>query len=303
MNYDGCKMWFGTVEYSDWIDSPLSGAESTPGGWSDGGVYLGGDGFAYNSWNTHKNYTYAWPSSSSREMAQLMQSYRSGTYGRGKLYWVEPTTYDTNVLAAKWADPSITLDYEGPSLVPGVTASAVQTSSSARNKLPIRSAYYNLLNSSAYSEALMQNDQYSVFIPIPDGMQLNVGAFYSASSASAGVYVAEVLSGGTISSSTRLAPLENDAPNLFGNVFQKQQGQAGVRLFIAKTAAGAHSVTISAIHARLSPSGVVPDGPDFWLGGQGHSGARFTGTPMYITNNGVGGGQIEYAASFRESVN
>ena len=37
-----------------------------------------------------------------------------------------------------------------------------------------------------------------------------------------------------------------------------------------------------------------------WVGGQGNSGCRFVGSPTYIENTGVNGGQISYAASFKE---
>lgn len=294
-------MWFGTVDYAGWIETPLSGADSTPGAWGDDGVYLGGDAYAYSSWNTHKNYTYSWPESSSREMAQLMHSYRSGTYGRGKLYWVEPTIYDTNVLPAKWADPSITLDREGPSLVPDVVALSTSTSSFSQNKLPVRSAQY-VLDLSEESPDL--NDSNSVFIPIPDGMQLNVGAFYSSNDSDAGIYVTPVIGGGSQGgTNTRITPTSNTSSTLFTEVFTKNPGDVGVRLWIGKDDDVTATVTVAAIHARLSTIGTVPDGPLYWVGGQGHGGCRFVGTPVYITHNGVDGGQIEFAANFRETLN
>lgn len=37
-----------------------------------------------------------------------------------------------------------------------------------------------------------------------------------------------------------------------------------------------------------------------WIGGQGHSGCRFIGKPTYVNNTGVDGGQVSFAASFRE---
>lgn len=37
-----------------------------------------------------------------------------------------------------------------------------------------------------------------------------------------------------------------------------------------------------------------------WVGGQGHSGCRFDGEPTYIEYTGVNGGQVGYAATFRE---
>lgn len=42
----------------------------------------------------------------------------------------------------------------------------------------------------------------------------------------------------------------------------------------------------------------LKEGP--WIGGQGHSGCRFIGKPTYVNNTGVDGGQVSFAASFRE---
>lgn len=42
----------------------------------------------------------------------------------------------------------------------------------------------------------------------------------------------------------------------------------------------------------------LKEGP--WIGGQGHSGCRFVGKPTYVNNTGVDGGQVSFAASFRE---
>ena len=38
-----------------------------------------------------------------------------------------------------------------------------------------------------------------------------------------------------------------------------------------------------------------------WVGGMGHSGVRFNGTPTMIHNTGVNGGQVGYSASFIET--
>lgn len=37
-----------------------------------------------------------------------------------------------------------------------------------------------------------------------------------------------------------------------------------------------------------------------WIGGQGHSGCRFSGTPTYISNSPYGGGRVGFAATFVE---
>src|SRR5690606_3795009 len=82
-----CGLWFGTEQHAGWFPTPLSGADSSPVGWGADGTHLNGGGWAMGSWNSHKRYTYEWGQSSSREVAQLLKSYRDGTYGRGLLYF------------------------------------------------------------------------------------------------------------------------------------------------------------------------------------------------------------------------
>lgn len=663
-------MWFGTKDYSTYIPTPVSGADVSPAAWGSSGTTLNGSGYAQNSFNSHKNYDFSWRQSSARETAQLMKSFFDGTYGRGKLHFQDPLTYTTNVLPARWADPSVTCDFEGPQLVPGVDPSPIITSGFERLKLPVRSAQFNLngvtarvgtqfaveatnyftnpnlqgsgtwqevrrnlfidpmmtstsnwaaphaqttlpggvmrltratgiantltpsttgLNGlsgphsvgysvtnqaasgidmrialwdgSAYSygptvtipagqtatvsmlnffstagapytqprlhqvgnmsqpvdllvsrpmfnpgatlesffnpsatdrsidpdmrqrwlgnvnasasvmeielvrgftgnqcipgvstfggkpavrliptaasggvtfayfeipagarsggqmrgtrntlsplsgepnptysglltgtplssapsqniagtqvltleyapvtsgplaaighggargsgdvwwtdiglyppgysgldfnggsnvpgkitrwtgapnnstselgrlEATGQpnlNDDNAVFIPIPDNMQLNLGAFYTSSTASGGVWVTPVTQGGIVTQQiTRLTPLEPDSEELFPDVITKTPGVVGVYLWIGKTVNEDSIVAIRGIHARLSPVGKAPAGVRYWVGGQGNAGVRFQGPPTYINHTGVNGGQVEFAASFKESL-
>lgn len=139
-----CDMWFGTQEYATWIPTPLRGADVSAHGWNENGTFLNGGAYAFNSYNTHKEFDFSWRSTSSRKEAQTMMSFYSGTFGRGKLYFLDPLTMKTNVLPARWADPSITCDFEGESLVPGVDPLRVSQTNTDRLQLPVTAAQYDL---------------------------------------------------------------------------------------------------------------------------------------------------------------
>ena len=284
--------WFGTEERMDWFASPLQGADSSPEGWGVSGTLLNGGGYGYNSWGTHKNFTYEWPESSSPEVAQMMKSYRDGTYGRGLLYFIEPMTYTTNILPALWADPSLAVGGESPSIVPGVQPTAVPTSGWETNGLPVKSAYFS---SVPYSPTV--DTDRTVFVPIPEGYTLYLGAFYSGANSIFAVPV--VANGGTLAP-VALTQLANDSDVVVHDTFS---GVKGVRLWVNGNAGG--GTTVTALIARLIKTGSSPSaverlkrGP--WVGGQGHSGARFMGAPSYVTNSPIAGGRVGFAASLKE---
>ena len=318
---DRNRLWFGTSAGGmDWFPTPLSGAEMSPEGWSNGGTLLNGGGYQQNSFGSHKTYTFEWPASSSREAAARMKAYADGTYGRGLIYFTDPLIYDKNVLPAQWADPSMVLDYEGASHVYGVDPAGVATSGWKPNRLPVRSARYDLASVASGFRGVED----SVFIPIPRGYSLILGAVYTATG-TGGVFVSWQNGNGAIQSAQRLTTVsvsesESFAPDVAVN------GE-GVWLWVGKTAAGAATVTLTAMMARLVKtedlnnfSGVYGDGfyGEFvygmgtlpyrvtrlfkgpWEPGMGHSGCRFIGKPTYIANTGVNGGQVSFAASFRE---
>lgn len=281
--------------------TPLRGAESTPSAWSANGTLLNGGGFGFNSFGSHKRYTYEWPSTSTPQDAQKMKSYFDGTYGRGLVYFLEPGIYGTNVLPASWADPSKSVRNDAPSLVYDVEPSAVPTSGSGANDLPVQSAQYDL---STVSPRSTPTPDSSVFIPIPPGHTLLVGAFYSATG-SGGVFASPVNQNGAVEAAVRLTPKGNTDPEIVTDEFSGNI--RGVRLWVGREDALPSLVTLTAMCARLletsdlsSPAKVaaVKTGP--WVGGQGNSGCRFAGPPSYVTNGPINGGQIGFAASFVE---
>lgn len=267
----------------------------SPQSWSDSGTLLNGEGYGTHAWSSHKTYDLEWSDASTRRHAQLMKSYRDGTFGRGLIYFLDPLTYTTNVLPARWADPSMAVDNEATSLSYTVAPQYVPTASANVNDLPVRSATYPVATLPTTIASAP-----SVFIPIPDGHTLALGAIYTAPNSTSGIYYTPVDSNGNNGTAVRLTPLTTTT-NVLTNT--NVTGIKGVRLWLGKTAGTTGSITLTAMTGRIfKNNAVVPvtmtEGP--WIGGQGHSGCRFDSMPTYINNTGVNGGQVGFAATFRE---
>lgn len=293
-------LWFGTVAKSQWFRTPLSGADSSPQAWGSSGTDLNGQGYSLGSWGSHKVYSYEWSGASARKTAQLMKSYADGTYGRGLVYFQDPLTFDTNVLTARLADPSMAIGYEGTSLVYGVQPTGTPTGANT-NDLPVTSAVYNL----GTTPNGFRGTQQAIYVPIPDGHTLFLGAFYS-SSGTGGVYVSPQNTNGTIGAYVKLTELSSNSANVVQDSFS---GISGVWIWVGRTASTAATVTLRGMIGRLLDTNqtVPPTNPHLakikqgpWIGGQGNAGCRFEGKPTYIEYNGVGGGQVGFAATFRE---
>jgi len=293
------QMWFGTTKRMMWIPVPLSGADTSSEAWNDGGVLLNGGGYEQHSWGSHKQYVYAWSDASSRQAAQLIKSYRDGAYGRGILYLVDPLTYDTNVLPARVAYPALACDDEGASMVYGLEPDRIDTSNWAANELPVDSAFYDLTSVTAGFRGVED----AVYIPIPPGFTLFLGAFYDFSG-SGGIFVTPQDNAGSLGAPVALTAKAVSDTQVVTDTFSDI---AGVWIWLGKSASGSASVTAHAMIARLLRTEYIGGGYMYdrilsgpWIGGQGNSGLRFMGVPTYIENSGVDDGQIGYAASFRE---
>ena len=225
----------------------------------------------------------------------MMKSYSEGTYGRSLIYFIDPLIYSTNVFPAMWADPSIGIGYEGASLVYGLDPIALPTSGWQDNLIPVQSSYYEL----ATVDSGWRGKEDAIFLPIPAGHTLHLGAIYSAT-ATGGVYFRTQSAGGGLGAEQVLTPVAPNASNLVNTTVTSSS--AGVWVWVGKSAADSSTITLSAMTARITsdsrPNPNIGIGP--WIGGQGHSGCKFVGKPTYIDNTGVFGGQVGYAASFIE---
>lgn len=310
--------WFGTEERAQFIATPLRGADSTPSGWGVDGSYISGGGYAEHSWGSHKRYTYEWPSSSSVEMAQLMKSYRDGTYGRGLIYFLDPSTYRTNVLPAMWADPSIvtpnssrTREPIERSVIPGATIiDRVRYRTNPALNLPLYSVELSAPNAIKVGGWNFPGKRNSVFIPIPTGHTLLLGAFYEdidGGTETTRLFASEATDAGDVGEAIEVPPLDYNGNAQVNTEISSRPGLTGVWLWWGSPESTLlPAVRITAATARLVETRKLPLSPtnaliqDPWIGGQGHSGCRFSGEPSYVNNGPFEGGRIGFAASFIE---
>lgn len=285
--------WFGTEERADFFPTPLQGADASPTGWSTDATLLNGGGSADHSWGSHKRYSFEWPQSSSPEVAQKMKSYRDGSYGRGLLYFIDPLSFKGNILPAVLAAPGMAVDSEAPSLIYDLEPQPVSISGGEALDLPVTGAYYNLGATAVQTQATPDS---STFIPIPTGMTLHVGAFYSFTG-TAGIFATPVNLNGTLGTPVKLTDLSSSSTSVVSNSFV---GVKGVRIWAGRTSNVASTLTANAMIARLVETGKPAPSQGPWIGGQGHSGCRFSGVPTYVINSPIEGGRIGFAASFIE---
>lgn len=298
------NLWFGTREFMQWIPTPNRGASTGGEGWQAGGTTLNGGGYQFNSFGSHRNYIFEWPNSSAKEASALMSAYADGTYGRGLIYFIDPLIYDQNVFPMQWANPSVAINNDGFSHVYGVTPQPVATPNWKPNLFPVQSAKYVLDDISPG----WRGEHEAVFLPIPVSHTLTVGASYTGTNVNLAFRLVNS-DGELFGPATTLPPVNTNASNLASYSFAADQFApedgliTGIFVFVQKPASGSGEITIHGLMAKISKGGMgavtVPmSGP--WVKGQGHSGCRFIGKPTEIKYSGVNGGQVGYAASFRE---
>lgn len=291
-------MWFGTRDKMMWIETPQSGANvSTTGMTVDVGLVNGG-AFVRNSVDSAKGYIFNWGDTADRNLASDILAYANGTYGRGRIQFVDPMYYEMNILASRWADPSMALDEEAPDLTGGRFQPSTSVTAPNGHGLPVRSAFYSF-PANANVDGL--RDGTSLFVPIPPGMELVIGAYYTATGSAA----IKASLGGS-SSITIPQSVVGDATCMKTVV----RGTPFIELYVGTGVTGAAcSLQVSGIIARLRTittdpaSGPVSGeaGSGRWSVGQGHSGCNFVGKPQLFNNSGIGGGQVSLSCELRET--
>jgi len=276
-------MWFGTFHHSEWINRPEIGGDMSPKSWSEGGMYLSGGGFEISAPDAHREFSLEWDGvGNSIAEAARMQAFRDGAYSMtpGDLfYFHDPLSYAVNILPKRWAQPSLMARTKRPWATAEVPGPGVRG-------LPLTGAHIvaGTTDPTAPGPGVL-------FIPIPEGMRLQIGA-NSITSTGSGVHYRKVMTDGSLQLPLRLS---DDAPHTVSNSGDSR----GVLLYFK----GEFDVFgIRAVLYKISD----PAPSDFlgnswpWHSGMGHSGCRFSGVPTYSPFRDTYGGLASYSVMFRE---
>jgi hypothetical protein len=288
------KMWFGTKDNMQWIDTPLSGANvSTSGNYANLDLVNGG-AHVRNSFDSHKNYNFTWGSSVDRKLASIIRAYRNGSYGRGLMYFIDPMYYETNILPQRWADPSMCINHEAQNIAGLVHKPSQSLTQSNNNGLPVYSAVYSFQSGVNY-DGLDEGD--ALWIPIPPEAELVIWAYYSF------VGNARIMVRDSGKDSNIEALYGNRAYTLEPVVTVVPGGVSGssAELYLSNNASPENSrIEVSGITARIRFPGYSENIEPFWYTGEGHSGCAFSSGPSVFNNSGVGGGQVSLSCELKE---
>ena len=195
-----------------------------------------------------------------------------------------------------WADPSMILGSEWASHVYGVVPTEAPGPATATD-YPVRAARYDLSDIPAGFRGTVD----AVYIPIPEGFTLLLGAYYTATG-TGGIYASPYTISGSIGAGVRLPTGNSARPTT------KFSGTKGVWLWVGKGSRGNGTVTITGMTGRLIETSRDQLGrPDLdiiqsrpWTGGEGNSGCRFLGKPTRVETSGLNGGLVQYATTLVE---
>lgn len=251
------NIYFGTVESLRWLPAPAINMPVGNVGWGARFDYQNGAADADTSWSSHREYEMVWETKSTQIMDAIL-AYKSGAYGKGLLYYLDPAAMAHNVMPhASWAHAALAC-YDGPNLAGvNVARPTVVATASNTQDYPIESAFYTL----AGTETVRK-----VTIPVPTGYTLHLGA-HGSRTGTAGV--SYLPSGGTV---TALTLLGNNVTTLTNATVV---GPKTVEVYLT----GAGTLTLSAVVAQILPSSFsAPIGT--WRTGRGTWGLKFLSHPQ-----------------------
>lgn len=268
-------MWMGPRNYERWVPAPKTNADFSSIGAREKDAYLNGGAGLRGSKDGHKEYNFAW-SSRRREDLSPVLSIASGDYDEGLgddlIYFIDPTTYDWNILPKMLASPykagldgvSLTVDASGYPTPPTIVVSP----QNARG-YPARSAVYTVNNTNRRPDR-------PLYVPIPPGKTLWLGVHGSATNAGVSVTPFE---GDAAFDPVLVDMLSSDTTQRVNTSWKRADGITGVEIRLGLAAgASTGTVTLQGLIAQILDDGVVPFPGDF-IPGEGNSGCEFEALP------------------------
>lgn len=258
------KVWFGTRNYMQWVSAPAVDIQAGKQGYANTISFLGGGAAVRRSKAGAKRYSMAW-NMKHREDIEPILDYADGLYGNGYIYYMDPFAMDRNVLPAYLAAPYINY-YDGPFVVDD-TRPTLTTAITSSNGYPLESALYKLTASSKVP---------SVFVPIPEGHTLYIGAHGSVQAGNGAVTVTPWTSAVGAGTTVNLPFLSTGTTQRTNSQWSYANGVQGVTISLRTTSTG--TLQLDGLIAQVAPDGaVLPSGG--FISGQGSSGLSFASSP------------------------
>lgn len=259
------SVWFGTKDHMQWVPAPAIDVQATKAGFATQASFISGGAWVRRSKTSARQYAMSW-NMRRLEDVQPILDYADGIYGNGHLYYVDPFFIGRNIFPSYWAAPYMNY-YDGPVIVDDTRPVLVNNASSI-NGYPVESAQYTVTSTSKIP---------SVFLPIPEGYTIYIGAHGSVQSGNATVTVTPVISSianGTTANLTLLTPASTTRTNY---TLSYSAGYIGVTVSLKSTSTGV--IQLDGLIAQLAPDGaVLPSGG--FISGQGASGMSFVNQPV-----------------------
>lgn len=224
-------------------------------GWSSKSNSLNGRAGVRGSVASHKEYMMTW-SPTSRDRLRVITDIRSGMYGTGLIYFLDPMAMDKNVLPEHWGFPAQAA-LDAPVLVGDVRPTTVSTPANTLG-YPLTSAVYEA------GTAL------SLHIPIPAGFVAWVGWH---GSGTGGLKVTPVISITSTDTPVYPAVLSVTDPQRM-NASYAGSSYVGIDLELV----GGTGSVFSGLMVQVLPVGTTPETGNF-ISGQGNAGCKFEGFP------------------------
>lgn len=257
-------VWGGTKEKMQWLAAPAVNAEAGKKGFASEANFIGGGAWVRRSKTAAKRYAFAWNGRTSDEL-QPWLDYADGLYGNGYFYYNDPFAMARNIFPAYWAAPFMNY-YDGPAIVDNTRPVLINNSAST-NGYPVEEVQYTVTSTSKIP---------SIFLPIPEGYTIHIGAHGALQSGNATVTVTPVVSAIAVGTTVNLTLLTTASTTRTNYSVAKSTGIIGVNVSLKSTSTGV--IQLAGLIAQVRPDGEsVPTGG--FIAGQGQSGMTFAEQP------------------------